>query len=251
MVALSTLLSVVAISVVVVRVATKALELTGLSQDAARFQAFSAFTGTGFTTEEAEGVVRHPVRRRIVMLLMLLRNAGLVTAISMLVLSFVGAAREAALVRSGMLLGGLLLLWLLARSRWVDRGLERLIDWALARYTDLDVRDFYRLLNLAEDYTVARFEIEPGTWLEGQRLGDADLPREGVLVLAVVRPDGEYVGAPRGELTLRAGDTVVLYGRSGLLSELKQRLAGTTGEAAHERAKEEHAREVEEQETNG
>jgi Trk K+ transport system NAD-binding subunit len=77
------------------------------------------------------------------------------------------------------------------------------------------VRDFFRLLNLAEDCTVARFEIQHGTRLERQRLIDADLPREGVLVLAVVRPDGEYVGAPRGEVRLSAGDTVVVYGRTG------------------------------------
>ncbi len=82
MVALFTLLSIIAVSIVVNRIATKALEHTGLSTEAARFQSYSAFTGTGFTTEEAEGVVNHPARRRIVMALMLLRNAGLVTAIS-------------------------------------------------------------------------------------------------------------------------------------------------------------------------
>lgn len=43
-------LSVVGASIVVVRVATKALQMTGLAYDSARFQAYSAFTGTGFTT---------------------------------------------------------------------------------------------------------------------------------------------------------------------------------------------------------
>ena len=77
MLAIASLLVVVLISLIVTRVATVALVSTGLSREMARFQARSAFTGTGFTTQEAESVVNHPVRRRIVMALMLAGNAGL------------------------------------------------------------------------------------------------------------------------------------------------------------------------------
>ena len=67
MVAVVSLLLVLGTSVILIRVAAVALESTGLSRDAARFQARSAFTGVGFTTAEAENVVVHPIRRRIVM----------------------------------------------------------------------------------------------------------------------------------------------------------------------------------------
>jgi len=67
-----TVLVVAVISLLITRVATVAFVLTGMSQEAARFQARSALTGTGFTTTESESVVGHPVRRRIVMALMLL-----------------------------------------------------------------------------------------------------------------------------------------------------------------------------------
>ncbi len=40
--------------------------MTGLSWDAASFQSYSAFFGVGFTTREAELVVNHPIRRRII-----------------------------------------------------------------------------------------------------------------------------------------------------------------------------------------
>lgn len=83
------------LSMTVVRIASVALSLTGISRELARFQARSAFTGAGFTTTESEQVVRHPVRRRIIMLMMLLGNAGIVTVISSLVLSFVTADRDA------------------------------------------------------------------------------------------------------------------------------------------------------------
>lgn len=87
-------LTVLVLSLLVTRVATVALSMTGLSQQVAKFQARSAFTGTGFTTSEAEKVVNHPVRRQIIMLLMIIRSAGLVTIIISLILSLAGSAKD-------------------------------------------------------------------------------------------------------------------------------------------------------------
>ncbi|MDI6886556.1 MAG: hypothetical protein QMD22_09525, partial [archaeon] len=53
-------LLVIFISFLVVRAAAIALMMTGMDEKRARFQALSAFTGTGFTTREAESVVNHP-----------------------------------------------------------------------------------------------------------------------------------------------------------------------------------------------
>ncbi len=248
MVAIFTLLSVVAISIVVIRVATRAFMLTGMSAEAARFQAYSAFTGTGFTTREAEAVTQHPVRRRIAIVLMLIREAGLVTAVSSLVLSFVGtASHQEALRRGALLLGGLAALALLAHSRWVDRYLSRLIERALKKYAKLDVGDYYPLLDIGGDYTVARFVVHEGTWLAEKKLSEAELPEEGVLVLGILRADGTYLGAPRGHYTVHAGDTVVVYGKGPALEELDRRLAGAPGERAHARAVREHELELRDQ----
>ena len=84
-------LTVLGLSLFITRLATIALTYTGLSWDAARFQARSAFTGTGFTTSEAERVADHPVRRRIIMLLMIARSAGVVSIVISLILSFGGS----------------------------------------------------------------------------------------------------------------------------------------------------------------
>jgi len=91
-----TLLLVVLISAIIVRIGAVALEMTGLSRDVAAFQAQSAFSGVGFTTSESEYVVSHPVRRRIIRILMLLGSAGVTSAIATLVLSFVGTTKEEA-----------------------------------------------------------------------------------------------------------------------------------------------------------
>jgi hypothetical protein len=89
LIAITSLIFVLTLSRFEVRVATVALTLTGMSRQAAQFQPRSAWTGTGLTTAESDQVVNHPVRRRIVSMLILLRNAGLVTAPSTLALSFV------------------------------------------------------------------------------------------------------------------------------------------------------------------
>jgi Trk-type K+ transport system membrane component len=74
-------LIVIAVSFLIVRAAAIALTLTGMEEQRARFQALSAFSGTGFTTKDAEIVVNNPRRRQIVMWLMILGNAGIVAVI--------------------------------------------------------------------------------------------------------------------------------------------------------------------------
>ena len=82
MVAILTLLVTLTATLVITRIATVALMVTGLSREAARFQARSALTGVGFTTLESEKVTNHPVRRHIIMILMLTGNVGIVTVLA-------------------------------------------------------------------------------------------------------------------------------------------------------------------------
>ncbi len=256
MVAVLSLLVILLVSLLVIRVATVALAQTGLSSELARFQARSAFTGAGFTTSESEKVVHHPVRRRIIMILMLLGNAGLVTAISTLILSFVGTEQATGLTgqvwfRLTLLVAGLAILLAIASSPWVDRRLSALIGRALRRWTQLDVRDYAGLLRLSGDYVVAELEVEPEDWLAGRALRELRLREEGALVLGIVRSDGTYLGAPRGETRLIEGDTLILYGREGLVENLDERRAGARGALEHQRAVEEHLRaEAEEKEAD-
>ena len=63
MIALVSLLVTVALSVLLTRVATVALQATGLSQQAAWLEARSAILGAGFSSEESEAVLANPARR--------------------------------------------------------------------------------------------------------------------------------------------------------------------------------------------
>ena len=118
MIPIVTFLVVLSVSILVTRVASVALMLTGLSRETARFQARSAFTGVGYTTSETEKIVNHPVRRRIVMILMLWGNVGLITVISTVVITFVQQGdRMDQWWKLLLLAGGAAVLWIVAMSK--------------------------------------------------------------------------------------------------------------------------------------
>ena len=237
MIALLSLLVVLSVSLLIMRIGAVALTMTGLSRESARFQAQSAFLGVGFTTHESEHVVGHPVRRRIIMMLMLLGNAGAVVTVSGLILVFLSASGPASwLPRAGGLIAGVGLLWLVFTSQAIDRHLSRIIGIALRHWTDLDVRDYASLLRLAGEFSVTEMRVRPDEWLADKTLAELDLRSEGALVLGIERTDGSYVGAPRGPTTVRPGDLLIAYGRTSRLKELDRRPAGEAGDRAHQEA---------------
>ena len=138
MAAILTFLFVLVVSIVVVRIATIALSLTGLSHESAKFQARSAWTGTGFTTSESEKIVNHPVRRRIITMLMIVRGAGLISMITTLLIGFGGADEQQSFLRVAILVVGLVLLWGLSESRRVDLLLRRVIRRFLKPHCSVD-----------------------------------------------------------------------------------------------------------------
>ena len=234
MAALISVLVAIALSLLITRIATEALTLTGLSRSCASFQARSAFTGTGFATQEAEAVVKHPVRRRIIMWLMFLGNAGIITVVSSLVLTFVStSSTEDGLSRLVYLLLGITLLWLLAVNRAFNRVLTRLVRKGLRRWTDLDLKDYARLLHLRGEYQVMEIEVNEDNWLANKQLKQLRLADEGIAVLGIERADGSYIGAPYGGTFIYPKDNLVIYGRKTALVELDSRPEGTTGEYAH------------------
>lgn len=224
MLAVLSLLLVLVLSIVVTRIGAVALVLTGMSDDTARFQARSALTGTGFTSSESEQILTHPVRRRIIALLMLLGNVGLVAASGTLIISLLGIEQETDVLRLIVLVGGTLALFVFSRSKAIDRVMRRVITWALARYTDLETRDYATLLQLHGNYRIAELLVEPEDWIVGKSLAEMHLRRDlGVLVLGVMMPDGEYEGAPGGNFVVEADQVLVVYGLPTAVSELDRR----------------------------
>jgi len=234
--AIISFLAVLSISLVVTRLAAMALTLTGMSRESARFQARSALTGVGFTTSESEIIVNHPVRRQIIMVLMLIGNIGIPTMIATLAVSLITTAQAEHWWNPVLLMVvGLGALIYAARSQWIEKHLNTVLAKALKRWTDLEVRDYISLLQLQNGYAVNEMVIRQGDWLDGKSLEEAALPHEGILVLGIQRGTGEYIGAPRATDVIRYGDILVAYGWVDRLKELDQR-TGSGGDAAHRKA---------------
>lgn len=238
------LLIIFAISLLIVRVGSVALRMTGLTPDVASFQATSAFSGAGFTTEEAEYAISTPERRAVMKALIRLGSIGLVSVIASLVLSFTdsGGGQAGSLV---YVLGGVTAIILVARSQWLNRALTPLIERSLQFATDLEVRDYTRILGLQREYRIAEIAVKEERWLANRTPDELDLAAEGVLLLGIQR-DGSYIGAPGGDTEIRPDDTVVLYGKEDRLQEIAGR--GADDDEAHADAVEAHEETLNDQE---
>jgi hypothetical protein len=237
MIPIISLLATLVFSILTTRIATMALMLTGLSREVARFQARSAFTGVGYTSAETESVVEHPVRRQIVYWLMLTGNIGIATVVATVMLSFMDTRTNNNWApNAGLLVVGLILIWVFASSRWMERQLNKTISWALRKFTQMEVRDYVAVLNLQDGFAVTEMRVEEHDWLANKTLQELALPREGVLVLGVNRPGRRFIGTPTAHTVVQAGDVLILYGSMDRITELDQRRAGRRGDVAHAEA---------------
>ena len=232
------LIVILTLSILITRFATIALVHTGLSKQAAQFQARSAFTGVGYTTREAERIVGHPVRRRIIMALMLMGNVGIISVLASLVLTFVDAQTGTAdwIIKISTMVGGVGSLWLLSKSKWVDRALSRWINRMLHKYTDIKVRDYAGILHLSGEYEITEMLVEKNHWMTNKKLGKLNLRQEGLNLIGVEREDGNYVGLPSGDTLIKEGDTLILYGRESALKRLNERRRDHRGNLKHREA---------------
>jgi len=237
MTAIISLLIIISISLLITRIGTLAFVHTGLSKEVAKFQSRSAYLGVGFTTQESELVVKNPARRKILTFLIFTGNAGIITTISTVIFSFLSLQETGFLsVEMLVLLGGIGLLIFLGYSDFIDRKLSFIIEKLLKKYTYLDVKDYYSLLNLEAGYRVSELKVEQGGWVSQKVLRELQLDKEGVLILGIKRANGDYIGAPCGKTKIKENDILILYGESSRLKNLEERKKGITGDEEHENA---------------
>ncbi|MBK7404032.1 MAG: TrkA C-terminal domain-containing protein [Phycisphaerales bacterium] len=224
------LLIIAAVSFLLVRIGAIALMMTGLPRETSNFQAISAFFGVGFTTREAELVVGHPVRRRIVQHLIVAGNLGLTSGLATFIIAVIGggsgatpAGGRAVLSNVEPLLlsvGGVLLVVLLMNFGPVRAAMEWTIRLTLRRAGVIRPTDYDLLLRVVHGYVVSELTVGAGSPLAHRSLAQAGLGQRGVLVLGISRVDGSYVGAPAGRDIVEAGDMLIVYGREEDLAGL-------------------------------
>jgi len=201
-------------SVFLIRLASVALRITGLTEESARFQALSAFSGAGFTTRESETVVNYPVRRRIISLLIVIGNLGLVTVFATLVVSLVHTEGEVSAIVAQVtwLLLALAVLWFLMLNKTADRLLCSWMSKVLESTTILGRRPFHRLVQVSDGYSICEHPV-PDHWrddLANQLI--SELSRRDLVLLGAWSAGGEQFDADPDITTLTHDHTLVLFG---------------------------------------
>lgn len=220
MIALASFFLVILVTLIMVRAAILALAATGLPYEIARFRARSALSGVAFTTSEAETVVGHPVRRRIVLTLMLVGNAGLVTIAASLILTFAGGASTSqAMIRLGIIVALVGALPAIVRNQRLEAWITRQIAKGLGHWTDLEVRDMVHLMQLTNAYAITR---RPAPSRRGGTRSRCAASRR------------RLCRCPRGSTVVHTYDNLILYGRSAVLSDLDERRDDITGDHRHQ-----------------
>jgi MFS family permease len=206
-------------SFIVVRIGGFALQLTGLEPDVARFQALSAFSRAGFTTAEAERVVQHRTRRRIVTILIILGNAGIVTMIAALVASFTEVTSYGwFFIRLAIIIVGIFVLYrLIIRSGAVNR----IFDWVrkpLMKRIVMEAPAIEEILHVEKNWGVHFVMIKEKSKNIGLSL--ADITAKGdVEILAIDRPDA-FLAKPDSAEKLMEGDRLLTYGNIKSMARL-------------------------------
>jgi len=227
------LLVIALVSLLAVRVGATALMMTGISWDTASFQAYSAFFGVGFTTKEAEIVVNHPVRRRIIRDLILAGNVGLTSALATLIVTLLQSSSGGdTLLMLAWLAGGLATLLLVSRMSWFQRMLDHVIQRTLERAGLVRALDYELLLRIQHGYVVSEIEVLPDTFLAGRILRDSRPWDRGVVILAIKRDGQTQHGIPGRDDLIKPGDILTAYGKENALQAMTQPMEqpGTTNQ---------------------
>lgn len=225
MYAIATFVFVALFTMIVTRLATGVLIATGLPEPIARFQARSAYSGTGFTTVESENVVNHPVRRRVVYTLMMVGNLGTPTLVVTVVLGFVAPGPGDTLERLFSLLIALALLLVVLSSGPVSRWIERVGHrYAGSRLLNALAQDTEELVDLGDGFVVTRIPLADapgGGAVRSLRAIRTHMPEVDVLgVLQDHGGDSRYVGRGPTDIDLEAGDSLVVHGRREAVKQL-------------------------------
>jgi len=224
-------LLVIFISFLVIRAAAVALMMTGMDEKKAKFQALSAFSGTGFTTKEAESVINNPRRRKIVTYLMVLGNAGIVTVIA----TFVVSLRPAGIFRPSLniaiVAASLLILYRITLHQEFAKKLSNKIRETLRKKLHFEKVHIEEILQQSEGYGVASVLIEKESKIAGLTLGQSGLRegdlmvlsieslgqsglREGDLMVLSIERDEEVIPVPKAQSKTQVGDRLIIYGKT-------------------------------------
>ncbi len=219
----------IVVSVIVVRIGAIAFQLTGLEWSLAKFQALSCFSGTGFTTKEAELITTNPQRRRIASFLMVLGNAGLVTIIAtfantlrpsylpQITIPFVHLVFPSFLLPYINLLVVVIAVYYMYKIFTHSKFTKKMSDFLRHRIIKTEIIkpvSFEELLVTTGGYGISSIAVEKQSPVINQSLREADLRKHDITILAVEREQGkEIIPNPSAETKILLNDKLICFGK--------------------------------------
>jgi hypothetical protein len=204
------LLIAILVSFIIVRIGGFALQLTGVEPEVASFQALSAFSGTGFTTREAERVVGHRTRRRIVTILIILGNAGTVTVIATLVASFTQVSGYMwFFIRLAIIVGGIFGLYQLIIRSNIGRRIPAWLQRPIMNRILRGAPAVEEIFHVEKDWAISLVMVKEGSKSIGQSV--ADITAEGDIEILSIDRSGTYLTRPDREEKIVEGDRLLVY----------------------------------------
>jgi len=200
---------------VIVEVATTALRLTGLDIHTARFQALSALSGTGFTTNESELIAKDKQRRVIVMTLMIVGPIGFLTILTSILLS----SKESVMLYQLLALSILSFLLLrVSKSRRTMALFHRLIEAGLKRRHYPRKVMLEEVLQLNDKFGVCEIKISKHSIFCDKTLAESNIKEKCFIVLAIKR-NGELIAVPHAHDKIAEEDILVIFGNMSFIRD--------------------------------
>ena len=226
------------VSFVVVRIGAIAFQLTGLEWSLAKFQALSCFSGTGFTTKEAELVTGNKQRRKIATFLIILGNAGLVIMIATLAGSLVPQKTILSKLSESFLPFNIppdLVKWVnliiivavvygiykvFTHEKFV-RKMTNILRKKIIKKEIFQKVSFEELLLATGGYGVSQIAVNAGSPVLGKTLAKSELREQDIMVLATVR-GSETIPNPPANMKILLGDKLICFGK---LENIRNRIS--------------------------
>ncbi len=221
-------IAILIIAFIIVRIGAIAFELTGLEWSLAKFQALSCYTGTGFTTKEAELITGHPQRRNIASFLIILGHAGFVTLIAtfanslrpnvlipeftMPFLRLVFPSRFLPLVNFFIIVIAVGIIYKIFTQANITKRLSDCIRNFLVRKAVIKRTSFEELTLLAEGYGVSSVDISSRSPMLDKSLIEAQLRKLDITVLAIQR-EGKIIPNPAANRKIILDDKIICFGK--------------------------------------
>lgn len=199
----------------VIEVSVTLFKLTGLENTVARFQVISMLTGTGFTTDESNSIIDHPVRRKISMFLILFGVFSLAVIISSISTMLSDDLRIKEL---SIIMAILMLIIIIVKLPFIYNRLSNKMHSEMHNHYNLWEHPIKEVLFLEDDDVVMKLDINKDSELINQNAGEV-ISRGIDINILFIKSGEAKIRKKLSKHELKLGDKLFLYGNKKEIEE--------------------------------